>query len=208
MKKYELPTYSVSVTVPARVAIPDISFPTTVEALYTFGEAVEGEAIVTFYKYEWSWDRPVYIDEPMYMEGPSAVGPVEEPDFVDEPAEGGAKSARSSPYYGWGGGWGGGSQIKKVLFTKTIQINSNAETFDVSIVGNLGVTSETNLNVEVVFTEKLTGKTVSAIGNIQIAQYAYELILTGSDNYVAGTPYTLNIAARRIGQGAPVSEIT
>lgn len=164
---------------------------------------MEGQAVVTFYKYEWSWGGgPVYIDEPVYME---AALPAQEPDFVDEPAEGGAKSARQADYYGGWGGWGGGSQIKKILFTKTIQINSNAETFDVSIAGNLGVTSETNLNVEVVFTEKLTGKSVSAIGNIQIAQYAYELILTGSDSYEAGIPYALNIAARRIGTGAPVS---
>jgi Macroglobulin domain MG3 len=58
VKKYVLPTYSVNIQFPERVALPDQTFDFTVEALYTFGEAVEGEATVAFYVNEFNWDGP------------------------------------------------------------------------------------------------------------------------------------------------------
>lgn len=149
MKKYVLPTYSVSISFPEGASLPDETFPVTIEALYTFGEEVQGEAVVNFYSNQW--------------------GP------------------------------------RRNLFTKTVQIDSKFSTFDINIAKDLGITFQTTVNAEVVFTETLTGKSVSAIGAVYIAQYGYELFIIGSDEFLPNTPYNLTAAMRKIGTGVPVS---
>ena len=47
-----LPTFSIRVDVPERVAIADTSFPVKVSAEYTFGAAVQGVAVVNFSRYD------------------------------------------------------------------------------------------------------------------------------------------------------------
>jgi hypothetical protein len=69
----------------------------------------------------------------------------------------------------------------------------------------LKLTYETTVNAEVVFTEKLTGKIVNAIGSVYIAQYGYEMIITSSDYFQAGTPYNLVVSMRKVGTGTPVN---
>jgi hypothetical protein len=103
--------------------------------------------------------------------------------------------------------WWGGQQVRKNIYVKTVQISSAAETFMVSIFNDLKISSEQYVNVEVVFTEKLTKKTALATGNVYIAQYAYELLVTGSDSFASGQPYSFTVSARKIGSGTPVSYI-
>jgi hypothetical protein len=50
-----LPSYSVKVEVPKIAAIPSLTFQTKVIAAYTFGESVEGVAVVTFLKSDYSY---------------------------------------------------------------------------------------------------------------------------------------------------------
>jgi hypothetical protein len=198
VKKYVLPTYAVSISLPDRAPIPDVTFPATIEALYTFGEAVQGEAVVTFYIYEWTWGS-YYEEGP--IAGPDEVVYYDEVEAMPEPMPVKAKrQAMMMP----GRPWGGGQQIKKVLFTKVIQIDSKAVTFDVDIAKDLKISYETTVNAEVVFTEKLTGKTVNAIGSVYIVQFGYEMVITSSDSYQAGTPYNLVISMRKLGSGTPV----
>jgi uncharacterized protein YfaS (alpha-2-macroglobulin family) len=85
VKEYVLPSYSVKVEVPTKVAIPSLTFQTKVIAEYTFGESVEGVAVVTF-----------------------------------------------SMYYDY-------FNPRQVMFVKTININSAAEVFDVSIRDDLKI---------------------------------------------------------------------
>lgn len=208
MKKYVLPTYAVNIDVPSRVAIPDVVFPVTVEALYTFGEAVEGEAIVTFYKYEWQsgGGGGNYYYEDVTFEGETAFEePMveEEPMAVEEPMASGGEARRKRQAFR-DEYWWGGSQVRVDLYQKIVQIDSQAVTFDVNIANDLKVTYEQNINVDVVFTEKLTGKTATAIGSVYIASYSYELLLSGDNFYEAGVPYNITISARKIGSGTPV----
>lgn len=62
VKEYILPTYDVKVELPERVPIPDGTFETKVIATYTFGEVVEGEAVVTFWKTFYEFVRNDYDD--------------------------------------------------------------------------------------------------------------------------------------------------
>lgn len=187
-----MPTYSVNVELPERAAIPDQTFPVTVKALYTFGEAVQGQAIVTFYVWQYGdIIEPMPFEEPM-LAVEEAMLPVEEPVRV-------ARQAMQMDRPWWG------PQVRRNLFSKIVDINSAAETFEVDILKDLQISSEQFVNVEVVFTESLTKKTAAAIGNIYIAQYAYELLATGSEFYETGVPYAFTVSARRIGTGTPVS---
>lgn len=200
MKKYVLPTYAVNIYLPERVAIPDETFDFTVEALYTFGEGVQGEATVNFYVYEWNWGGP-FVEYPM-EEQPMQAMPEPEPVPVpaDAPARRKRQIARPMPIdYGWG------NSIRKDLASFTFDIDSKAVTLPVKILEDLGITSEQTINAEVVFTEKLTGKIATATGSVYVAQYGYEMFITSSDFYEAGVPYPISIAVRKIGTGVPVS---
>jgi Macroglobulin domain MG3 len=185
-----LPTYSVNVDLPQQVSIPEATFPVTVNAIYTFGETVEGEAVVTFYIYQ-----RVYEILPIKVA-------VSLDQTVAAPLATSLAAPRKTRH-----AWWEGKPIKKILFVKTVKISSAAETFMVSIPNDLKSSSERYVYIEVVFTESLTKKTALATGYVYMSQYACELIVTGSDTYASGQPYSFTVSARKIGTGTPVSYI-
>jgi Macroglobulin domain MG3 len=235
VKDYVLPTYSVNVDLPERAPIPEATFPVTVKALYTFGEAVEGEAVVTFYTIDYVYgggpQEPSQEPEmpqapsqepemPQAPEGPqmpqpqapeqpiiAPTAPVEIAIPIDQPVAAPAPVLARQARQAWWGGWEQPTPVRKNLYVKTVQISSAPETFSVSILNDLKITYDQSVSVEVVFTEKLTKKTAKANGNVHIAQYAYELILTASDTFELGQPYSFTVSARNVGTGTPVSYI-
>lgn len=90
---------------------------------------------------------------------------------------------------------GPGGQQNTVLYTKTIDIDSEKESFIVDIKNDLGINQPTydNIVVTVDFTEKVTGKTVSSSKNIQIVPYAYSMVFTDDG---ANTQFTANTEMR------------
>lgn len=87
---------------------------------------------------------------------------------------------------------GGYRPFLKVLFVKTIEINSQSETFNVDLAQDLGITQNDNgyIQVSVVFTEEVTGKYVTADASIDIVQYSFEVLF--SDNLNTNNYYTAN----------------
>jgi hypothetical protein len=169
VKEYVLPQYTVRVDVPEKVASIDQFFPVKVTAEYTFGESVQGVAVVSFYKTVYSkWN-----------------------DFDDY---GGGGPRRRPPI------WGPPKRV--LIFQKQVNIDSASEIFDVDLLKDLKVEPQTseNLEIEVVFTEELTRKSVSATSYLSIVPFAYELVLTSlsGDNYFApNSIFKYQIAMRR-----------
>jgi hypothetical protein len=75
----------------------------------------------------------------------------------------------------------------------------------VSIANDLKTSEPGQINVQVKFTESLTRKVVEASAIMNLLQFAYEIILTGSDTLVSNQPYNIKVSARKIGTGTPVS---
>ena len=62
VKKYVLPTHSIKIEIPRKISFAtQKSFQIKLIAAYTFGEFVEGEAIVTFSVYKWSYNPSTSI---------------------------------------------------------------------------------------------------------------------------------------------------
>lgn len=57
MQDYVLPTYSVSIDVPQQASVVDRTFPVKITADYTFGQSVQGVAVVTFSRRSFWWFR-------------------------------------------------------------------------------------------------------------------------------------------------------
>jgi hypothetical protein len=108
-------------------------------------------------------------------------------------------------WWGWWGPRGHYEQRRRDLFVKTIDINSAAEVFDVNIKDDLKIYTQDSVNVHVKFTEASTRKVIETSAVLNIVQYAYEMVLTGSDILVPNQPYNFKVSLRRIGTGVPVS---
>jgi Macroglobulin domain MG3 len=169
-----LPTYSIKIELPDRVAIPDEVFQAKVIASYTFGEAVEGEAVVTFWKTVWDW--------------------------VQDQDDGGWGGG----WWNWWQPRGHYVERRVDLLIKTVTINTAAEIFDVNIANDLQIYNAEQINVHVKFTESSTKKVLETSTVLSIEQYAYETIVTGSDLLVANQPYNIKVSSRKIGSGTPV----
>lgn len=191
MQNYVLPTYSVSVTVPSEVPFSDSKFPVTVTAAYTFGENVVGVAVVTFSQqnYYYGFEVPIVMDAVEPVEG------VAEPIFLPGPIFPTPQNI--------------------VLYTRTLNINSTSQTFNVDIQKDLGITQGNyeNVIVTVEFTEQVTQKTASATANVDIVPYTYSIVFTddeGDSNYYGYLPnsvlnLTLSMAKS---DGTPVKLVT
>lgn len=173
VQDYVVPTYSVTIDAPSQVAFSDSKFGVKITPEYTYGQIVEGVAVVTF-------SRVIY----RFFGGPIAliarpIGPI----------------------------FGGPSTT--VLYTRTIDINSQSVSFQVDIEKDLGITQATydNVQVKVDFTEKVTKKVVSANTNIQIVPYAYSISFTddGTINsaYEPNTELKLKLSIAK-SDGTPV----
>ena len=81
------------------------------------------------------------------------------------------------------------------MLRKTIQIDSKTESFIVDFKKDLPlVQTYDNLAVSVVFTEKVTGKSVEANANINIVQFSYATTITNDldNNYYFMPNSTIN----------------
>lgn len=161
MEKYEFSTHSVSISLPERALVTDVTFPVTIEATHKFGGTVQGEATVTFYI---NYPRDIYVGDALDIR-----------------------------------------QYRTILFTKTLQINSSAVSFDVNIRNELKIYGVETVNAEVVFTKTPNAKKVAAIGVIYIAEYDYELLITSNESNA--TTYNLTVSMRQTGTGVPVSNL-
>ena len=169
---------------PNQVAYDDSIFPVTVTATYTYGRFVQGVAVVTFSKqsFVW-WGGPVFIDNAALADQAQVAdaAPVADEAQVANVAP----MALRRPIFP-------GPQ-NTVLYTRTVDINSTSQSFNVDIKKDLGLTSRIyeNIIAKVDFTEEITKKTVSTSDNIQIVPYAYSFNFDDDGTYGAYAPNTI-----------------
>jgi hypothetical protein len=95
---------------------------------------------------------------------------------------------------------------KRILFTKTVNIDSADAVFDVEISSDLKVTSPQTISVEVEFTERETKTVVSFLTSVNIDRYAYKTIVQGSDTFKPSENYNLTIRVVNR-DGSPVGKL-
>lgn len=113
-------------------------------------------------------------------------------------------------WWEWGWNWwnqprGHYEERRVDLFIKTLTIDSAAELFDVHIANDLGIFNAESINVHVKFTESLTRKVIETSDILNVVNFAYESMISGSETLVPNQPYNFKVSMRRVGTGVPVS---
>ncbi|CRK95539.1 CLUMA_CG009006, isoform C [Clunio marinus] len=93
---------------------------------------------------------------------------------------------------------------QNVEIRKTVSVSGNGGTLEVDIANDLGIEDNKFVNVEVIFTDAVSGKTSTVTSSINFVQFAYNAIFNGDQTFVENSPYEFSITLRKFdGTTAP-----
>lgn len=102
--------------------------------------------------------------------------------------------------------WSGWSYSQELLYERTVTILSESDSFDVSLIDDLGLASsgDQTIDIQVEFTESLTKKVTEASASLFVSQFAFEAVFTGAYTFVQNSIYTCTLSLRSFdGRPAP-----